>query len=181
MKSSINNRFKQECKIIKLANEYRGYKGEIPYAVITDLTEEELNSKYEEELSEYRPFLILTRAMGLAIIEHQRNNQKYYKRSKMKEVSYEVVFNLLTVDDIQTIRDSESAKDKQTELILEAGRNAMKLLTPLQRRYISRYYIDGANLRDIAMETGTRIDTVWENIESARRKFRKAFNDLEVA
>ena len=49
------------------------------YAVITDLTEEQLNTKYPEELADYRPFIILSRAMGLAIREQQRNEEKYKK------------------------------------------------------------------------------------------------------
>ena len=181
MNSKNNRTFKQECKIINLAIEYIGYTGDITYAVITDLTEEELNSKYKEELAGYRPFIILSRAMGLVIREQQRNEEKYKKRTARHTVDYEAVFHLLSVDDEQTRRDIELYEATRKEMIMEAGRKAMMSLTPLQRRYIIRFYIDGAELKEIANETGTRQDTVWENLEAARRKFRKALDALEVA
>ena len=96
-------------------------------------------------------------------------------------VDYEAVFHLLSVDDEQTRRDIELYEATRKEMIMEAGRKAMMSLTPLQRRYIIRFYIDGAELKEIANETGTRQDTVWENLEAARRKFRKALDALEVA
>ena len=82
------NSFKKDCKVINLEIEYEGYIGEERYAIITDLSEEELDSKYQEELSKYRPFIILSRAMGLAIREHQRNNEKFRKRFARSTADY---------------------------------------------------------------------------------------------
>ena len=177
----MNKTFKQECKIINLAIEYGRHVGDIRYAVITDLSEDELDLKYSEELSKYRPFIILSRAMGLVIREHQRNDEKYKKRFARNNADYESIIDLVSVDDEPTIKDREAIELSSKELFLEAGRKAMSLLTPLQRQYIIRYYQDGATLEEIASETGTRRDTVWENLEAARRKFRKVLSEMEVA
>lgn len=177
----MNRTFKQECKIINLTIEYGRHTEDIRYAIITDLSEEELDSKYQEELSKYRPFIILSRAMGLAIREHQRNNEKFRKRFARSTTDYESIIDLVCVDDEQTVKDRETTELRSKEKFLEAGRKAMALLTPLQRQYIIRYYQDGATLEEIASETKTRLDTVWENLEAARRKFRKVLSEMEVA
>lgn len=177
----MNRTFKQECKIINLAIEYGRHTGDFNYAVVTDLSEEELEAKYKEELIKYKPFIILSRAMGLAIREHQRNNEKFRKRFARSTTDYESIIDLVCVDDEQTVKDRETAELRSKEKFLEAGRKAMALLTPLQRQYIIRYYQDGATLEEIASETRTRLDTVWENLEAARRKFRKVLSEMEVA
>ena len=49
MNNSINltldEQFDKDCKVIKLKYEYPGYTGEEKWAIITGLTEEELNEK----------------------------------------------------------------------------------------------------------------------------------------
>ena len=119
--------------------------------------------------------------MGLAIREHQRNNEKFRKRYARSTADYESIIDLVCVEDEQTVKDRETAELRSREQFLEAGRKAMSLLTPLQRQYIIRYYQDGATLEEIASETRTRLDTVWENLEAARRKFRKVLSEMEVA
>ena len=46
--SALDEQFKYDCKVINLSYEYPGYTGEEKWAIITDLTEEELSKKYEE-------------------------------------------------------------------------------------------------------------------------------------
>ena len=53
----------KEYKIIDLAKEYEGFTGDIQYAIVTDLTEEELEARYGEELTDFHPFVILSGEM----------------------------------------------------------------------------------------------------------------------
>lgn len=46
--SALDEQFKFECKVINLSYEYPGYIGEEKWAIITGLTEEELNERYAE-------------------------------------------------------------------------------------------------------------------------------------
>lgn len=180
--NSINKRsFKQDCKIINLAIEYSGYTGDIPYAVITDLTEDELNQRYGEELSVYRPFVILSRAMGLAIKEQQRNEEKYKKRTSRGEVDYEAMLYSISVDDEQTIRERETAESETREHVIEISRKAFMTLTPLQRKYVVRHYLDGLTIEEIAAETGKHVNTIWMTCNRGKNKYKRAVAALEVA
>lgn len=49
--TALDEQFKCDCKVINLSYEYPGYTGEEKWAIITDLTEEELIEKYEEIIS----------------------------------------------------------------------------------------------------------------------------------
>ena len=54
--------FINECKIINLEIEYRGatsFVGTEHYAIVTNLSEEALISKYDKELASYKPFVII--------------------------------------------------------------------------------------------------------------------------
>lgn len=181
-KNKVTERtFKNDCKIINLAIEYRGYTGDILYAVITDLTEDELNKKYGEELSAYRPFVILSRAMGFAIREQQRNEEKYKKRHARGEVDYEAMLDILFVDDEQTENARKAAEVSSRNRTKEISRKALMSLTPLQRKYIVRYYLDGLTLEEIARETGKHRNTIWGICERGRQRYIKAVTAMEVA
>ena len=61
---TLDEQFDKDCKIIKLKYEYPGYTGEEKWAIITGLTEEELNEKYAEKTASLRPFIVLDLAFG---------------------------------------------------------------------------------------------------------------------
>ena len=63
---TLDEQFDKDCKIIKLKYEYPGYTGEEKWAIITGLTEEELNEKYAEKTASLRPFIVLDLAFGKA-------------------------------------------------------------------------------------------------------------------
>lgn len=62
--TALDEQFKCDCMVINLSYEYPGYTGEEKWAIITDLTEEELIEKYEEIISSYRPFIVLSSMFG---------------------------------------------------------------------------------------------------------------------
>ena len=80
--SALDEQFKYDCKVINLSYEYPGYTGEEKWAIITDLTEEELSEKYEEIISSYRPFIILSSLFGSVRADFIRNEDKFSKRAK---------------------------------------------------------------------------------------------------
>ena len=49
--------FARDCKLMNLKYEYDGYTGTEKWAVITELTEEELWDKYPDIISRYTPFV----------------------------------------------------------------------------------------------------------------------------
>ena len=54
--SALDEQFNKDCKVISTNSEYPSYTGIEKWIIITDLTEEELNSKYSEQVNPLRPF-----------------------------------------------------------------------------------------------------------------------------
>ena len=73
--------FKTECKVVCLEYEYPQYTGIEKWAIITDLSEEELNSKYAEEISSFRPFIVLSASFGQVRDDYIRNENKHHMRA----------------------------------------------------------------------------------------------------
>jgi hypothetical protein len=65
--------------VIDLAKEYSNYKDSIPYAIVTDLSEEYLNTTYGDEIKEFTPFIILTHEMLFSIA--LRNSETFTYKS----------------------------------------------------------------------------------------------------
>ena len=187
MDTDIKKSFKQECKVINLELEYEGYIGNERYAIITDLSEEELNSRYAAEIERYKPFVILTRAMGLAMKEHEHDEKKHAMREARGELRIncdsddEAMFSALAEEDDQLVREAIKEAFLESLRITELSSKALKTLTPLQQRYLIQHYVFNKGYREIAREEGKNVDTIWSNCMSALAKYIKAVNALEVA
>ena len=72
--SNINrlDQFKLDCKIINLKYEYTGYKDDVQWAIVTELSEEEILQKYPEEIKPYIPFIRLSVSQGEVFEEGTR-------------------------------------------------------------------------------------------------------------
>ena len=134
--------FKNDCKVIRLDAEYPGYTGDTKYAIITDLTEEELSARYPAEIKRYIPFVLLSSEMGRAIREHHRNDEKFAKRT----ARYESVFIACTEED-EALINSLSVEDEQT--VLEAESDALEA---------KNYTIADSTLGPVAMTTAEVTD-----------------------
>lgn len=60
----LNEEFQSECKVINMKYEYNGYTGNEQWAIISELTENEILEKYRPLVNEYIPFIVLTPAFG---------------------------------------------------------------------------------------------------------------------
>lgn len=56
--SALDEQFKKDCKVINLKYEYPGYTGIEQWAIITDLSEDVLCTKYAEQVAPFRPWTI---------------------------------------------------------------------------------------------------------------------------
>ena len=72
--------FSSECKVIDLRFEYVGYNGAEKYAIVTDLSKEELLAKYPDVICRYTPFVLLSILHGEVIRDFHRNEDKFQKR-----------------------------------------------------------------------------------------------------
>lgn len=59
-----NEQFYIDCEVIETKYEYPQYTGVEKWIIITDLTEEELNSQYAEQIAPLRPYIIAAQAVA---------------------------------------------------------------------------------------------------------------------
>lgn len=71
--------FAKDCKLINLKYEYTGYIGQEKWAIVSELSEQELFEKYPDEVKKYIPFVLLSVEQGKAIQAYNRNEDKYRK------------------------------------------------------------------------------------------------------
>ena len=181
MKYTNKYDFEQDFKVINLEMEYEGYKGDIRYAIITDLSEEELEGRYGELISKYKPYVILTREMGAAMTELEQNENKHEMRRLRNNFlfdntkDFDSVVKLLSVDDALT----QKIEELEREQFRKRVRTAFEALTPLQRTYIVRHYLNGETQKEIAADEGKNRAVVCRIIKSGRKRFIKTFEALE--
>ena len=77
---ALTEAFKADCKVIRLKYEYPGYTGTEKYAIISDLSYEQIVEKHAPVVKPYIPFLLLSKAAGEVIAEFKRNEDKFFKR-----------------------------------------------------------------------------------------------------
>ena len=170
--SSFND--EEEFKVFNLAFEYDGYSGDEKFALATDLTEEELRSKYGDEIVAFEPFVSLTREMGLIMTEQHKNNQKFRKRaSRGQEVFVE------DIDDEFYSSESAQAKNNieiRDDLIIAA---INKLSSKSRERIIKKFYL-GKTAKEIASESGFDSSTVAKDIHKSLKTLEVLLKDMGV-
>lgn len=162
-------------KVINLSYEYPGYTGEEKWAIITDLTEEELIEKYEEIISSYRPFIVLSSMFGSVRADFIRNEDKFSKRAK-RSIS---IFDFS--EETEEYHPEIAANDLEEEAIsnemAEQVRDAIAQLKPIQRERLIKYFFEGKSLLQIAAEEGKSYSTVYESYQAALKKLKKIFEN----
>lgn len=191
MTDTLNNKqeqFKSECKLINLKYEYEGYTGKEQWAIITELTKQEILEKYPEEIKQYIPFVLLSAKQGDIIAEYTRIEDKYRKRQINNEdfYGYEDGFSevfhkeliepeFLLPDEEKEIQLQEKMKKKILQERLSLLGDALNTLTPIQRRRIEECYLNGKSSRKIAKEEGVNYSAVDKSIALALKKLRKFY------
>lgn len=79
--NELELQFQEECEVINLKYEYDGYNGDISWAIISNLTEDEILEKYRSIIGDYMPFIILPSAFGEVRDEYRRNEKKFQMRA----------------------------------------------------------------------------------------------------
>ena len=177
------NSFKQDCKVINLEIEYKGYIGEERYAIITDLSEDELNARYGKEIEKYKPFVILTKEMGEVFTEYENNEKKYEMRNKRNESlcdwsdEKDDLYNTETTEDVQSLMENEldeKSEEEDSERIIEIVQKALLFLTPRQHEVLIAHCLGGKSYKEIANKSGTTVNSVWSTFKRARKNFTNA-------
>lgn len=164
-----------EYKVIDLTKEYKGFVGEETYAVVTDLSEDELNSKYGEELNKFRPFVILTNEMYEVFNETKRNDAREQKRDKLYH-DCSALEHAADPDNEKT----DPALMYDSTLTYEYIINRMKSLPDPVGTRMYKHYILGSSMDEIAREEGVSRIAVRKSLEIGKRAIYKVFVECGV-
>lgn len=167
--------FAKDCKLIDLHYEYENYTGKEKWAIVTELSENELKSKYPDVIRRYTPFVLLSVAQGEAITEYQNAEAKERMRKlrfghpfdindgEFEEHHPEVAIDIVPDEEIML-------KDNIKKL-----RSVLCHLSETQKRRIIKYFFYGKALEKIADEEKVNFTSVRESVNSAIKKLRKFF------
>ncbi|BDE99407.1 sigma factor-like helix-turn-helix DNA-binding protein [[Clostridium] innocuum] len=182
--------FSSECKVIDLRFEYIGYNGAEKYAIVTDLTKEELLDRYPDIICRYTPFIHLSITHGEVIREFHRNEDKFQKRDKRNHdlygyeegISERSNSKLVDIyeDPVQlSIREEyEIAVEHIRQCNILKVQKTLSLMKPIQRDRLIKSVVKGMSSREIAKEEGVNYSTVDKSISAAKKNFKKYFESL---
>ena len=162
-------------KVIDLKKEYQGdspFVGDITYAIVTDLSEEDLAST--EEVKVYAPFVVISPAMYEAMQESFKNNERERIRIIRKHDVYAIDDDSVATTYISPVAAAMSNYTLTTFL------NEIMGLPSLQGRRLYQHCILGYSVESIAKKDGVGTSTVYESIKKAKNAIRKVFDDEEV-
>lgn len=174
--------FKSECKVINLEFEYEScvYEakrclGNIKWAIITDLNEDELLKQYGDVIYEcYFPYVLLNSNQGTTITDFHNLEAKY--RMRILRADY-----ILGIDDKLETLHSELCIDSDVLNEVVAKEDVRKLYEALStlkerpRRRLKKYFFCNKNYTEIAMEEGVDRTSIEESIERALENIKKFF------
>ncbi|TDP45155.1 sigma-70 family RNA polymerase sigma factor [Aminicella lysinilytica] len=181
---NLEEQFAKECKLINLKYEYYGYAGDEKWAIVSELSKEELMEKYPELIREYIPFVLLSVKQGEAITEYNRIEDKHRKRRVNNELGFgfDEVTEYAHPELIQPNfieKQMEEDFDKERESFkMKLFAEAMDCLTEKQSKYITLRFVKGMSARDIAKEEGISHQAVEKHINVAIKKFQNTFGDF---
>ena len=182
--------FAKDCKLINLKYEYTGYTGQEKWAIITELSEEELQKKYPDIISRYTPFVLLSMAQGVVIEDARRNDDKYEKRAKRTfdvygyedDMTEQFHKELLTFfeDPFEKAESERLAEEKERlrQEEIKKVRLTLNLLKPKQRDRLIKVVLLGMSSRKIAKEEGVNYSVVDKSIAAAKKNFKRIYENL---
>lgn len=165
----LKEAFQNECKVINLKYEYEEYSGKEQWAVISELTEEEILEKYKPLVQEYIPFLVLPPIYGEVRQQFRRNENKHYMRMVRGHI-YSLEEDLEEHHLEAAVEDCAAqvfAKEQSRELW-----KAINSLNEIQRKRLIAYYFEGKTYREIADEEGVDHKAVVRSVAIALKNLR---------
>ena len=167
-----NEQFYIDCEVIETKYEYPQYTGVEKWIIITDLTEEELNEQYAEQIAPLRPYIVLSRSFGEIRNDFRRNEKKHQMRAIRNGHAFD--FSEDTEEHHAEIITSISLEE---EIIyneeMKQLRDAIQKLNQIQKSRLVKYFFERKTLREIASEENVNLRAVAKSIEVAIKNLKK--------
>lgn len=157
--------------VIDLTKEFTDYNEKEQWAIITDLTDEELQEQFSELLNRFTPFVKMSTEQGEAIYEHNRVEDKCVKRA----VNYEQ-----PLPQTETDKDYEKISQDSFEnnfIISEQIKEILShLKSEIQRHRIIQHYLYGYSFVEIAAKEKVTKQAVRQSINEGIEFLKKFYN-----
>lgn len=155
--------FKKHCNFELCTKRYPDWIGSEKYIVITDDAEKDLLEAFPEIMKELSPYVIVGRYFA------KMNDDMRYNDSKSAASS----FSLDQIDDYENLSEDFVAPDFSENLCnKDAISRALLCLTEIQKARVQRLFYANKTLKEIALEDGVSITSVFESISAALEKMR---------
>lgn len=165
----LKEEFQSECKVINLKYEYEGYSGKEQWAIISELSEEEILKKYKPVVGDYIPFLVLPPMYGEVRQQFRRNENKHYMRMVRGHI-----YSL--EEDLEEHHPEIAVEDCIAQIFAqEQSRElweAINSLNEKQRKRLIAYYFEGKTYREIADEESVDHKAIIRSVEIALKNLR---------
>lgn len=179
---SISETNEKLCYVMDLKKEYGLNKvGKENYALITDMSESELKAIYGDALKQYEPYVMMTLEMGEVIFESHRNDWKYLKRQTKYGCDYS------TTDEDFDEHHPECAEmpDYLSYIVADEKyvqlHSAIKMLSPIQRERINKYYFEQMSAKEIAGEANVSPQAIRKSLEKGLTILKELLEDEQFA
>ena len=167
--TAIEEQFNQECTVIELKYEYPGYTGTEKYAIVTELSQAEIEFLYSEQIQKYVPYLILNEEFLKIRNDFLLNEDKAVKRIKNKHDAYGY-----EEGEMEQYHSELALQDFSDSLIENIYlRELMGMLPEQQYRRIFQYYFEGRGLAEIAENEGVSHQSISKSIRAGLKFMKK--------
>ena len=167
------NKSQELFKIHSLEKHYPGIKGNVKWAVATDLTEEELEISGGCELHSFKPYIIITPLQGEVFDEFDKLRKKLQmqdlRHTDMNAYEDGMEVNLRATDYIHGLSCEIDSDDALDAYLI---RVAMKQLPELLQRRMRLFFFQGFSETEIANIEGVSQPAVNYSIQSGIKQLR---------
>ena len=164
--SALDEQFYIDCKVVSTKREYTSYTGIQKWIIITDLTEEELNERYAEQIAPLRPFIVLSRSFGEVRDHYIRNENKHRMRAYRTIEPFDYDDDLVAAHHAEIVKDSlEDELMRQFEY--ERLQQAIASLNPIQKRRLQMFFFENMSYAKIAEKEGIAKSAAHKSVASA--------------
>ena len=173
MNLTATNNTAVQVKVIDLRHEYPGFIGDTNWAVITDLSKEELEKVFDPQLEAYRPYLILSPAEGEILADFNRNEDKHAKRQARSGEAFGYEEGTSETIHAEMVSDT-LLDDVLMDFDIQKLKKSLDLLPKVQRRRVELYFFQDMTLAEVAAAEGVNVNAVNKSIKAALKALKEA-------
>ena len=165
---NIRETMRETCRIFNFRYEYPHSPDPYDWIIVSDLSEDELRSRYPDEMRELSPYCVIGKEYLPVRTESKRNEDRYYQRGKNNDCGYGFENDLMEIHHVEISEQDYATKleqrDDEAEL-LHRLKIAVEHLPRKQRQRIIDRYCYNLSPQEIASIEGISYQAVYKSYE----------------